>query len=365
MAALYRIAAGLLIISILTGCGSKTPPPEVAQAEKLDADLWRAGAETFIPHEYKRFQDSLHNAKLRLIEENSKFSLFRDYDKLKAEYAAIIVNSAPLFAMVEQRKKGRGADIDAEIANLKNRLQRLRNISSLVNEGSMSMKGIVRAELLVSEAQSHKAKGRIEHAEKALKEAARFESSALEPIMPVLNRFVDTSNINRWRRWAADTVEASKSNGGYAIIVSKLDRRLLLYSAGRRIRTYKIGIGINGANDKMHAGDRATPEGKYHITKKIPKSKYYKALLINYPNDEDIKQFADAKLKGLIARRVSIGGLIEIHGGGRKGMTYGCVAMDNREMLDLFETVPVGTPVTIVGATEFDNAVANAMKGLK
>jgi murein L,D-transpeptidase YafK len=125
-----------------------------------------------------------------------------------------------------------------------------------------------------------------------------------------------------------------------------------------------VGLGARSISDKMFAGDRATPEGKYRITKKLARSKYHKALLINYPNDEDRRQFEQAKRRGAIPRRAGIGGLIEIHGGGKDGQTYGCVALDNHQMDEIYAIADVNTPVTIVGARDYDNSVSQAMKGL-
>jgi L,D-peptidoglycan transpeptidase YkuD (ErfK/YbiS/YcfS/YnhG family) len=47
-----------------------------------------------------------------------------------------------------------------------------------------------------------------------------------------------------------------------------------------------------------------------------------------------------------------IGGLIEIHGNGGKGIdwTEGCIALTDSEMDSVFKIVKVGTPVTIVGS---------------
>ena len=43
-----------------------------------------------------------------------------------------------------------------------------------------------------------------------------------------------------------------------------------------------------------------------------------------------------------------LGGLIYIHGhGARSDWTWGCVALENDDIRELFETVTVGTPVTI------------------
>ncbi len=44
----------------------------------------------------------------------------------------------------------------------------------------------------------------------------------------------------------------------------------------------------------------------------------------------------------------ALGGEIFIHGGGTSGdWTAGCVALDNADMQELFDSVPLGTPVRI------------------
>jgi len=79
-------------------------------------------------------------------------------------------------------------------------------------------------------------------------------------------------------------------------------------------------------------------------------TRYYKALMINYPNERDRQIFAQNKSRGVISKRARIGGLIEIHGeGGRNDdWTEGCIALTNREMDQIMQYATVGTPVTIV-----------------
>jgi len=98
----------------------------------------------------------------------------------------------------------------------------------------------------------------------------------------------------------------------------------------------------------------ATPEGKYKIVKKknSKDTKYHKALLIDFPNENDKARFKKAKEQGIIPRNANIGGLIEIHGHGGKGAdwTEGCVALENEDMDKLFSLCSVGTPLVIVGS---------------
>jgi murein L,D-transpeptidase YafK len=98
------------------------------------------------------------------------------------------------------------------------------------------------------------------------------------------------------------------------------------------------------------------------VTKKFDggKTKYYKALLLNYPNDEDTARFNAEIANGSLPPSAKIGGLIEIHGEGGRGIdwTEGCVALTNREMDLVYRYVKVGTPVTIVGSmTELGDIV--------
>ena len=85
--------------------------------------------------------------------------------------------------------------------------------------------------------------------------------------------------------------------------------------------------------------------------------------MINYPNEDDRKHFQIAREKGLVPHRTGIGSLIEIHGGGKDIMTYGCIAMNNRDIDELFNIVKVGTPVTIVGAVSSQNRLSSDLQG--
>jgi lipoprotein-anchoring transpeptidase ErfK/SrfK len=80
-------------------------------------------------------------------------------------------------------------------------------------------------------------------------------------------------------------------------------------------------------------------------------TRYYRALMLDYPNEEDMKRFRALKQQGLVPRRGGAGSNIEIHGdGGREqDWTQGCVALSNDDMDALVGFVQVGTPVTIVG----------------
>jgi len=339
-------------------------PPEVAIAETQEHEIWRAGANFYMPAEYKAHKAALRTAKDHLIKQQSRLSLFRDYEPVRKEFGDIISGGNGLLNQIQEYKRTKLASIVAQITYFQNRIDTLKKLTLLINEGRAARRQLMSAELLLTEAQRFAEKGKYSDAEKKLKIIPIYAASASEAISPVLNRYADRNQISKWRTWANETIEVSREKGSYSIFVSKIDRQLVLYKNGRPYKTYTVGLGKNGFHDKLHAGDLATPEGKYYITKKLPRSKYYRALLINYPNEEDVRQFARAKKNGLISKRAGIGGLIEIHGGGKEGMTYGCIAMDDHHIQELYNLVNVGTPVTIVGAIDYDNIISSTIKDL-
>lgn len=147
------------------------------------------------------------------------------------------------------------------------------------------------------------------------------------------------------------------------IFISKSRRELTLYEGGRAARVYRVGLGLNPVDDKTRAGDYCTPEGEFYIFTKNPQSAFYLSLGISYPNAEDaerglrdrlITKAQHRRIVDAIRRRETppqntrLGGLIYIHGhGAGSDWTWGCVALEDKDMKELFDATPVGTPVVI------------------
>jgi L,D-transpeptidase catalytic domain len=147
------------------------------------------------------------------------------------------------------------------------------------------------------------------------------------------------------------------------VVVEKGARRLRLYAGGELVRVRRVALGFTPEGDKVRQGDGRTPEGDYKVCMKNPKSNFYLSLGLTYPNAED----AERGLRdGLITRaqhksinsaltagrcppwNTALGGEIFIHGGGTgRDWTFGCVALENPEIKELFDTLPAGTPVQI------------------
>ncbi len=169
-------------------------------------------------------------------------------------------------------------------------------------------------------------------------------------------RFSDPENLRRWREWARAGIEESRRTGKPALLVDKRAQMAVLWTKGRPTRGFEVELGYNGLARKLRSGDGATPEGLYRVLKKKSKgnTRYYKALLLDYPNAEDKRRFREAKANGEVQKDISIGSLIEVHGDGGRGQNWtdGCVAVTNDDMDFLFQKLAVGSPVVIVGSYE-------------
>jgi hypothetical protein len=185
-------------------------------------------------------------------------------------------------------------------------------------------------------------------------EAALADAAVVHAAWSALHaRFADPALRRHWQRLVDETIEYSRDTGEVVLIVDKLRRKVFVFRKGREEASFRADLGANGLRRKERAGDRATPEGRYRVVdlKEGRRTRYYKALLINYPNDEDRMRFALGRTRGLIPFRAGIGSLIEIHGGGGEGRdwTDGCVALANKDMDRVYAVSREGTPVTIVG----------------
>jgi murein L,D-transpeptidase YafK len=147
------------------------------------------------------------------------------------------------------------------------------------------------------------------------------------------------------------------------IVVKKAQRQLLLFSGGKPVRTYRIGLGLSPLGDKVRAGDRRTPEGEFYVFTKNDRSAFYLSLGLSYPNAAHAERGLrdglitraqyEAITRALRARKTPLqnthlGGDIYIHGhGAQSDWTWGCVALEDEDIRELFGAVSVGTPVTI------------------
>lgn len=357
-----------LYIGSLAGCIQAVPQEAVEAIESIDRDLIDLRATEFASSDYSRFarqwvalrarleaeEDSIRwpweknelELALHQLQEEGSLTVAR----LKKQHETLRRSAERLLAQVEEQARM----IDAQVNAIDSRL--------VLGEKP------VETDLLLKQARAFYEQGHYGQSIAASERAAQSLTTQANTLNRELGRYANRERIAQWQRMAKDTIDWSRTHRASSIVVSKAERTLTLYRNGQRVLSYPIRLGFNGIKEKRYQGDGATPEGRYRVTSKRGQgqTQFYRALVLDYPNEQDRRRFVAERKIGHIPARRGIGGQIEIHGVENELMaqTLGCVMLDNSHMATLFDRVEKGAPVTIVGALHEQNSVALALANL-
>ena len=134
------------------------------------------------------------------------------------------------------------------------------------------------------------------------------------------------------------------------VVVYKGERRLELLRGSEALREYRIALGGDPSGHKMFEGDSRTPEGRYMLGARNPRSEFFLSMHVSYPNA------ADTARARKLGRRP--GGMIMVHGQPNEpkrspryydseDWTDGCIALSNADMMEFWLLVPSNTPIDI------------------
>lgn len=331
--------------------GNKPPVEEIKRARENITTANVKKANKYAKDLLERSVELYDSAMVSWEKENLKFILFRDYSQV--EYLAN--ESIKLSSAASQKATSNSNQLKTELKKELNetnkRIVSFKSKFDIIPHESL-WKQFNKGKLKYEEARASYDNDQLFESRKKLSEAKVIIDKCYKETSTILTDYF--RSYSEWKRIANAGIVNSRTKKSYAIIVDKFARECLLYYNGSLVDKYQVELGKNWMGGKNHSGDFSTPEGRYKVTDRKEKSrtKYYKALLLNYPNEEDKKRFQDNKRNGVISKNKSIGGLIEIHGAGGQGAdwTDGCIALTNKEMDRLYAKVSVGTPVIIVGS---------------
>lgn len=285
-------------------------------------------------------------------QENTKAFFLRDFQKTSSyahQASQLATTSLHQGRMMEANL---ATTVKGQVAALKAHLRHYENTYTSIPLDIYHHQDLAMARLLLLEGRQAFQKGDYLHAQVQLDRAGQLITAVSGHTREKLEKYF--LDLPLWKKWAEKAISDSKKHKSTAIVVDKYARTCMLYKNGTLIGSYPSELGTNWMGDKQYQGDKATPEGNYKVVSKKagPETKYFKALLLDYPNQLDKQRFLAGKKKGLLAQDAAIGGLIEIHGHGGKGTdwTDGCVALPDTSMEALFAQSPIGTTVTIVGS---------------
>jgi len=340
------------------------PPVPVAETESARQALQdaRREARELAPGPLRQAENAAVVMERLYAYDRSRWFRFTRLQSLDQAIEDVRTFSAEALADARQARKGRLDTGREEYRRLVAELAGLQPEVKFLPPKERGARGaFARAELALAQASNALQSGDLGQLASSLAAAQSDVSRTREALDSRYARFSDPQWRKRWQSWADATVAASRG-GKVAIVVHKLDRRVYVYRDGRMAEHFEADLGRNALAHKLTAGDGATPEGRYRVTEKRANgtTRWYKALMLNYPNEDDLKNFQAMRKRGEVPRGRGPGGLIEIHGHGGKNSNWtdGCVAVRNAAMDRLFAYVPVGTPVAIVGTAELPGAGA-------
>lgn len=368
---MYSLASGcafLIQTMILTGCTDAVPHDVVEAIESIDRDLMYLRAAELSPEDYTRFAHQWMALKTRVQAEEDLIHWPWELNELDIALRQLQEEGIQTVARLTDHRNSLRQAAERKLISVEDRLQILTVHVEAIDSRLVLGQQPVETDLLVKQARAFYDEGQFERSIEASDKAGRMLASQTAVLSGELGRYANHERIGRWQQMAKDTIEWSRRHHATAIIVSKADRILTLYKNGQKVLSYPIRLGFNGIREKRYQGDGATPEGRYRVAGKRGQgqTQFYRALLLDYPNEEDRRRFQSARKTGQIPASKGIGGQIEIHGVENELMaqTLGCVMLENPQMVYLYDRVDKGTPVTIVGALHEHNSVAQALASL-
>jgi len=340
----------LVLLLALTGC-AQLPEREWKDLQLARLELRLQGLHAYLPEKHSEFQSAFAKTQRTFALEETRHALFRNrrIENLRREIQQRLGEARLLREEVRAEKERFRKSQQQTIEQLE------KNTSawSAATLDPTQRRLISRLQIQTANAKAFWQQGEFLKVRELL-EAVDEETAAFESQLEGLSqRYRDPREQRRWQIWALKTIEWSRNHKKAALLVDKYNRQAMLFTSGILVQRYAVDLGWNRFPDKLQGGDGATPEGRYRVTRKKSgaETQYFQALLLDYPNAADRRDFALAKRRGEIHRRARIGALIEIHGEGGRGRdwTQGCVALSNCDMKRLFGVAYVGMPVTIVG----------------
>ncbi len=363
------VITGGWVVSSLWRSRARYDPALPEAARQALEEVRRSPALQWAPEEVTLVEEAYREGVNELRRQESRFFLFRDYRVAAGLLRGAVDQAGEASAeggRIQEQRRASAAGVLAQVAEALQMMDELETRAALPREQRV---GLTAARMGFVEASSLMESGAYPQAEARARAVLAQAGRVTEGLGDAFLRFADEERVRTWRRWIAETVAWSREHQDVALVVVKEKNLLTVYRNGREIRSFPADMGSNNLAQKYRQGDLATPEGRYRVKqiKSRGQTRYYKALLLDYPTPEDLRRIQAAKEAGIIPSNAGPGALIEIHGDGGRGedWTNGCVAVTNEQMDDLFKLVKVGTPVTIVGGDGSDGSFSSLAERLR
>ena len=355
----------LALAGLFAGCVEAVPQDAIEAVENIDRDLMELRAAEFSPVDYARFAHQWMELKSRVQADEDLVRWPWELNDLELALRRLQEEGSQTVARLTKEGEALRQSAESKIAQVEDRFRVMAVQVGAIDSRIVLGQKPVETDLLMKQAHAFYEQGRYDRSLDASDRAAQNLATQTILLGNEFGRYADRGQISGWQQMAKDTIAWSRTHQTSAIVVNKADRILTLYRNGQKVLSYPVRLGFNGIREKRYQGDGATPEGRYRISRKRGQgeTQFYRALVLDYPNEEDRRRYRLEQKTGQIPASRAIGGQIEIHGVENQLMaqTLGCVMLENPQMTQLFNRVEKGTPVTIVGALHEQNSVAQTL----
>lgn len=337
----------MIVLTLLNSC--EAPPSErIKQAMDQRTQSILTGAERWAKTEFETAEALREQAEGELSIQHQKLGIFRKYHAADSLFSL----AAAGYRLAEQRVSDTLAVLKTEAELKLNVLEKELAAWRSHLDTSLVANGLER---FWSGAEAkHTSAVALLNEHNYLEAIVQSEASRidLDSLASLLLDYLksEASQQSLWTDWIKKALAESAIKQNYAVIVDKTAHRTHLVHQGKVIKSFECDLGFRPARQKLFSGDGATPEGRYRVRTINNSSKYYRALVLDYPNEDDKARYSRNRKNGIIPNGRGIGSLIELHGhGGQdKDWTDGCVALADSDLDSLMKFVDVGTMVTIV-----------------
>lgn len=161
----------------------------------------------------------------------------------------------------------------------------------------------------------------------------------------------------------AVAADAEARRPRHTLVIEKSARRMTLFVGKSEVKRFRVGLGGAPAGDKVRQGDSRTPEGRFYVAWKNPKSNFHRFLGLSYPMPRHARRAVaqgrlsakarakiDARIakKGIPPQTTPLGGYVGIHGGGGDSdWTLGCIAITDDEIEWLYTRMRRGDVIEV------------------
>jgi len=354
-AAAATLVVAVVAVFVLTVSRGRADAADLAarRASAAVAAALEAGATGWADTELADAERSLREAMIERRRQDVRWWI-PDYTSAELHWRVAETTAGRAAVLAAERRALATAGADASIAAAEEAVAASARLSATVYAGANGLAMLAEAKLRLNESHIYRRDGNFTQAAASADQAYALTQRMYAHTSASVRRYADESLLRTWQTWKRDTIDWSRRERKPAVVVAKEEHRVTLYLDGEVHRVYEADLGFNWVADKLLSGDGATPEGRYRVIqeKRGGQTLYHRALLLDYPNPLDRREFQSAVRAGHIPASAGIGGLIEIHGEGGRGedWTRGCIALRNRDIDELMRFVGNGTPVTIIGS---------------